>query len=220
MNRKRGVSNTSSNTQRPPPSTKKVHKPCFNFNKGVCRFGEYCKLLHNGVHGSPSRSTKTSTEPHNDDMKNLKNLMDKLVFMGGSGSLTGQETIIPSAFNAVILQDLAPGNWNMDTGLPYSSGDEVLRRVTNPLTIPYAFLIVVIRLAPSILDILEMKCYVVFIPVIPFRVIKRSFPFFVMLGKHVKLLFVSYTTLVHSCFDIVHSDLWTSPIPSLSRFKY
>ncbi|GJW62016.1 ribonuclease H-like domain-containing protein [Tanacetum coccineum] len=159
MNRKRGVSNTSTNTQRPPPSTKKVHKPCFNFNKGVCRFGEYCKFLHNGVHGSPSRSTKTSTEPHNDDMQTLKNLMDKLGF---------------------DANDLAPGNWNMDTGasshlndfvsnlsdvsnmciyssfsvgdgysipvnnfshrLPYSSGDEVLRRVTNPLTIPHAFL--------------------------------------------------------------------------------
>nr|GEX96912.1 ribonuclease H-like domain-containing protein [Tanacetum cinerariifolium] len=36
------------------------------------------------------------------------------------------------------------------------------------------------------------------------------------LGKHMKLSFVSSTTSVQSCFDIVHSDLWTSPIPSLS----
>ncbi|GJR78423.1 ribonuclease H-like domain-containing protein [Tanacetum coccineum] len=34
--------------------------------------------------------------------------------------------------------------------------------------------------------------------------------------KHVKLLFVSSSSSVTSCFDIVHSDLWTSPIPSLS----
>ncbi|GJS19793.1 ribonuclease H-like domain-containing protein [Tanacetum coccineum] len=36
------------------------------------------------------------------------------------------------------------------------------------------------------------------------------------LGKHVKLPFVSSSSSVTSCFDIVHSDLWTSPIPSLS----
>ena len=40
------------------------------------------------------------------------------------------------------------------------------------------------------------------------------------LGKHVKLPFVSSSSSVTSCFDIVHSDLWTSPIPSLSGFKY
>jgi hypothetical protein len=40
------------------------------------------------------------------------------------------------------------------------------------------------------------------------------------LGKHVKLPFVSFHSLVNSSFDIVHSDLWTSPISSLSGFKY
>ncbi|GJU84962.1 ribonuclease H-like domain-containing protein [Tanacetum coccineum] len=40
------------------------------------------------------------------------------------------------------------------------------------------------------------------------------------LGKHVRLLFVSSNTVVTSCFDIIHSDVWTSPIPSLSGFKY
>ncbi|GJU43198.1 ribonuclease H-like domain-containing protein [Tanacetum coccineum] len=40
------------------------------------------------------------------------------------------------------------------------------------------------------------------------------------LGKHVRLPFVSSNTVVTSCFDIVHSDVWTSPIPSLSGFKY
>ncbi|GJR81737.1 ribonuclease H-like domain-containing protein [Tanacetum coccineum] len=40
------------------------------------------------------------------------------------------------------------------------------------------------------------------------------------LGKHVKLPFVSSSSSVTSCFDIVHSDLWTSPIPSLSGFQY
>ncbi|GKD27722.1 ribonuclease H-like domain-containing protein [Tanacetum coccineum] len=35
------------------------------------------------------------------------------------------------------------------------------------------------------------------------------------LGKHVRLPFASFSTPVTSCFDIVHSDVWTSPIPSL-----
>ncbi|GKD08723.1 ribonuclease H-like domain-containing protein [Tanacetum coccineum] len=38
------------------------------------------------------------------------------------------------------------------------------------------------------------------------------------LGKHVRLPFVNSNTVVTSCFDIIHSDVWTSSIPSLSRF--
>ncbi|GJR79239.1 ribonuclease H-like domain-containing protein [Tanacetum coccineum] len=40
------------------------------------------------------------------------------------------------------------------------------------------------------------------------------------LGKHVRLPFVSSSTMISSCFDIIYSDMWTSPIPSLSGFKY
>ncbi|GJT52807.1 ribonuclease H-like domain-containing protein [Tanacetum coccineum] len=40
------------------------------------------------------------------------------------------------------------------------------------------------------------------------------------LGKHVRLPFIRSSTLVQSCFDVVHSDLWTSSIPSLYGFKY
>ncbi|GJU51692.1 ribonuclease H-like domain-containing protein [Tanacetum coccineum] len=40
------------------------------------------------------------------------------------------------------------------------------------------------------------------------------------LGTHVRLPLVSSNTSVTSRFDIVHSDVWTSPIPSLSGFKY
>ncbi|GJS93608.1 ribonuclease H-like domain-containing protein [Tanacetum coccineum] len=40
------------------------------------------------------------------------------------------------------------------------------------------------------------------------------------LGKHVRLPFVSSNIVVTSCFDIIHSDVWTSSIPSLSGFKY
>ncbi|GJV85421.1 ribonuclease H-like domain-containing protein [Tanacetum coccineum] len=37
------------------------------------------------------------------------------------------------------------------------------------------------------------------------------------LGKHVRLPFVSSSTVISFCFDIIHSDVWTSPIPSLSE---
>ncbi|GKE21902.1 ribonuclease H-like domain-containing protein [Tanacetum coccineum] len=40
------------------------------------------------------------------------------------------------------------------------------------------------------------------------------------LGKHVKLPFHSSDSIVENCFDIIHSDLWTSPIVSSSGFKY
>ncbi|GJU23555.1 ribonuclease H-like domain-containing protein [Tanacetum coccineum] len=37
------------------------------------------------------------------------------------------------------------------------------------------------------------------------------------LGKHVKLPFHSLDSIVEHCFDIIHSDLWTSPIVSSSE---
>ncbi|GJR61483.1 ribonuclease H-like domain-containing protein [Tanacetum coccineum] len=40
------------------------------------------------------------------------------------------------------------------------------------------------------------------------------------LGKHVKLPLHSLTSIVKHCFDIIHSDLWTSAIVSFSGFKY
>ncbi|GKC30623.1 ribonuclease H-like domain-containing protein [Tanacetum coccineum] len=40
------------------------------------------------------------------------------------------------------------------------------------------------------------------------------------LGKHVRLPFVTSDTIVNSPFDIVHSDLWTSPLSSISGIKY
>nr|GEV08418.1 hypothetical protein [Tanacetum cinerariifolium] len=36
-----------------------------------------------------------------------------------------------------------------------------------------------------------------------------------LLGKHVKLSFINSETVISSCFDIIHSDVWTSSIPSL-----
>ncbi|GJV61403.1 ribonuclease H-like domain-containing protein [Tanacetum coccineum] len=40
------------------------------------------------------------------------------------------------------------------------------------------------------------------------------------LGKHAKLLFYNFETSVDSVFEIIHSDIWTSPIPNESGIKY
>ncbi|GJR77551.1 ribonuclease H-like domain-containing protein [Tanacetum coccineum] len=40
------------------------------------------------------------------------------------------------------------------------------------------------------------------------------------LGKHVDLPFYSYESTVASIFEIIHSDLWTSSIPSESGINY
>ncbi|XP_071713427.1 uncharacterized protein [Rutidosis leptorrhynchoides] len=40
------------------------------------------------------------------------------------------------------------------------------------------------------------------------------------LGKHVRLPFSVSSSSVNSVFDIIHSDLWTSPVSSLSGLKY
>ncbi|GJW11707.1 ribonuclease H-like domain-containing protein [Tanacetum coccineum] len=43
---------------------------------------------------------------------------------------------------------------------------------------------------------------------------------FVGNGKHAKLPFNNPESSVHSVFEIIHSDIWTSPIPSESGIKY
>ncbi|GJR28527.1 hypothetical protein Tco_1104759 [Tanacetum coccineum] len=43
----------------------------------------------------------------------------------GSSGPTGHETILPHAFTAKTLQDLAPGNWNMDTSATSHLNDSV-----------------------------------------------------------------------------------------------
>ena len=40
------------------------------------------------------------------------------------------------------------------------------------------------------------------------------------LGRHVKLLFSSSSSHVAHAFDLIHSDLWTSPVLSMSGYKY
>ena len=40
------------------------------------------------------------------------------------------------------------------------------------------------------------------------------------LGKHVRLPFYTSSTKTNRPFQLIHCDLWTSPLPSVSRYKY
>nr|GEU57346.1 ribonuclease H-like domain-containing protein [Tanacetum cinerariifolium] len=125
-------------------------------------------------------------------------------------------------------QDLTTSAWNMDTDFMTrrvllrcdSTGD--LYPITAPSPIPHAFLVSQHtwhqRLGHSGRDVLRR---IVFNNVI-FCNKEKPLVFFhdCQLGKHVRLPFVSSNTVVTSCFDTIHSDVWTSPISSLSGFKY
>ncbi|GKA64726.1 ribonuclease H-like domain-containing protein, partial [Tanacetum coccineum] len=235
---------------------------------------------------------------------------------GNTSSNTGQETVLPTAFNTMTLQDPANANWHMDTGASshlnssahnlstifnsrmYPSvlvGDGKSIPVTNTghstLPTPYRPLhLNNVLVTPNIVKNLisvrqfvrENKCTIEFdefgFSVKDFRtrqillrcdstgdlypVTSLSYPqaFLVgqqtwhqrlghpgsdvlrslvsnnliscnktkspvlchacQLGKHVRLPFSLSKTIVKSPFDIIHSDLWTSPITSVSGIKY
>nr|GEW43464.1 ribonuclease H-like domain-containing protein [Tanacetum cinerariifolium] len=128
-----------------------------------------------------------------------------------------QDTTVPHAFIARTLHDL---NTDLMTCWVLlrcdSTGD--LYSVTAPSHIPHVFLVsqhtwhqrpghpgseVLRRLVSNKLN----SCNTEKPPVLCHAC---------QFGKHVRLSFVSSNTMVTSCFDIIHSNVWTSPIPSLS----
>nr|GEU39158.1 reverse transcriptase domain-containing protein [Tanacetum cinerariifolium] len=99
-----------------------------------------------------------------------------------------------------------------------STGD--LYPVTAPSPIPHAFLVNQHtwhqRLGHPRSDVLRRLVSSNFI-----SCNKEKLPVFFhacQLGKHVRLPFVSSSTMISFFFDIIHSDVWTSPISSLSEF--
>ncbi|KAJ9564595.1 LOW QUALITY PROTEIN: hypothetical protein OSB04_000561, partial [Centaurea solstitialis] len=48
----------------------------------------------------------------------------------------------------------------------------------------------------------------------------KTLPYVMRLGKHCRLPFSLSSTKTSRVFELIHSDLWTSPITSLSGFKY
>nr|GEY47681.1 hybrid signal transduction histidine kinase M [Tanacetum cinerariifolium] len=98
------LANTGTNTRRPPPFTEKLHKPCFNFNKGACRFGFNASVLSCGT--STVETSNGNIVPMAFDMTPTSPLFSSPI-------VHGQQMIISSTFNVVTLHDLAPvGNDN------------------------------------------------------------------------------------------------------------
>ncbi|GKA37805.1 ribonuclease H-like domain-containing protein [Tanacetum coccineum] len=115
---------------------------------------------------------------------------------------------------------LASGAWNMDTGASSHLNSSIASLIPSP--IPHAFLVSQHmwhqRLGHPGSEVLRPLVSSNFI-----SCTKEKPPVLChacQLGKHARLPFVSSNTVVTFCFDIIHSDVWTSPIPSLSGFKY
>ncbi|GJW06425.1 ribonuclease H-like domain-containing protein [Tanacetum coccineum] len=110
--------------------------------------------------------------------------------MSSTGT-TGHETILPHTFTAGTLHDLTIGAWNMDT-------------VTTPSPIPHAFLVSQHtwhqRLGHPGGEVLRRLVYS------NFNSYNKDKPPVLchacQLGKHVRLSFVSSSTVISSCFDI------------------
>nr|GEW26359.1 ribonuclease H-like domain-containing protein [Tanacetum cinerariifolium] len=143
----------------------------------------------------------------------------------GPTTLSGQATNLPYAFSTVTLQDLASGAWNMDTGASshlnntFNSLSEIfntcitrdLYPVTAPSLIHHAFLVSqhmwhqrLGHLRGEVLRRLASSNFISYNIEKP-PVLCHAF----QLGKHVRLSFVSSSTVIGSCFDIIHSDEWT-----------
>nr|GEY31006.1 ribonuclease H-like domain-containing protein [Tanacetum cinerariifolium] len=120
-------------TRRSSTNQVKSWRPCFNFAKGACWFGDTFGLSIPFVSSKSSTWLHTTTGPlHNNDPTSLHSLWPaNLLPTGpvhwyrdsayssarehGPTTLSGQATNLPHTFNTKTLQDLASGAWNMDT---------------------------------------------------------------------------------------------------------
>lgn len=73
------------------------------------------------------------------------------------------------------------------------------------------------HLGASILDSLRKNKIVDYIPT---SKLNSAFCHFYPLGKHIKLSFIDSQNSIFMHFDILHSDVWTSPVSSTSGHKY
>ncbi|GKE10486.1 ribonuclease H-like domain-containing protein, partial [Tanacetum coccineum] len=136
--------------------------------------------------------------------------------------------VLPSAFSTMANRD---PTWNMDTVKDFltrhillrcdSSGD--LYPVTPPSPTPHALLPV----SPSTwhqrlgLPSEDVLCSLKSRQYISYNKDKSSHLCHAcQFGKHVRLPFTSSDSIITCSFEIVHSDIWTSPIASFGGFKY
>ncbi|GJT46460.1 putative reverse transcriptase domain-containing protein [Tanacetum coccineum] len=141
----------------------------------------------------------------------------------------GLATALPTA---KTLHDPAIGTWNMDTGASSHLNSSVtsLSDIFNTCITGDRYPVTTLSLIPQALLVCQHMWHQrlghpgseVLRRLVSNNFIscnKEKHPVLChacQLGKHVRLPFVSSNTVVTSRFDIVLSDVWTSPIPSLS----
>nr|GEW87355.1 ribonuclease H-like domain-containing protein [Tanacetum cinerariifolium] len=122
----------------------------------------------------------------------------------GQPAILGQETVLPQAFSTMTFQDHTTGAWNMDTCSQLHLLSLMLFLVSQHMWHQ--------RLGHPRGEVPRRLVFSNFISKEKPPVLRHACQF----GKHVRLPFVSSSNVISSCFDIIHSDVWTSPIPSLS----
>ncbi|GJZ54924.1 ribonuclease H-like domain-containing protein [Tanacetum coccineum] len=244
----------SGNIRRPTSTPQgKSWKPCFNFAKGSCSFGDSCHYVHDAnarVSSSNSGLNKGRETNENTTHDLLNKLLNQLGNLGLNPTVAHMAThttppvayatspspipsplVGPSPLYPPGFAPQAHGNsFYYPTGLPSTLAQQmpIAPSAQQPLCplapspIPHAFLVSQHtwhqRLGHPGSDVLRrlvsnnvISCNKKKLPVICHAC---------QLGKHVRLPFVSSNTIISSCFDNIHSDVWTSPIPSLSGFQY
>ncbi|GJR84390.1 ribonuclease H-like domain-containing protein [Tanacetum coccineum] len=116
------------------------------------------------------------------------------------GPYVDQATILPQAFSAMTVQDYGDSGWTYGPATCSSicNSNKDLYHVLPTTSSP----IVLLSTNQSVWHQ------------------RLGHPGHIVIGKDVRLPFLLSNSRVENMFDIVHSDIWTSPIPSVSDFKY
>jgi len=93
------------------------------------------------------------------------------------------------------------------------------RRVLQSIVDPIISLIINSECTTSII-LFHKRTKSQLIPLINCSKIDMSLCHACQLGKHTRLPFDSVISSISAPFEIIHSDVWTSPVPSISGIKY
>ncbi|GJZ09338.1 RNA-directed DNA polymerase, eukaryota [Tanacetum coccineum] len=128
--------------------------------------------------------------------------------------VVSQATMLPQAFHTMTIQEPA---WNMDTGASYHLADNtcILTSVCNQ-RLPDRRLLLRCDSMRDLYPVTQQPSSQTPVVLLSFS----STTWHRRLGKHAKLPFYNSESFVDSVFEIIHSDIWTSPIPSESGIKY
>ncbi|GJT66884.1 ribonuclease H-like domain-containing protein [Tanacetum coccineum] len=197
-------------------------RPCVNFAKGYCRFGDSCCYAHDANARLSTTNNGSNRETSNNTINELlQKLLQQLegndvipLTLVPTGSWSAARELSPHSLRGKLLiytghcitetaSGTFSGAWNhglrasshlnssvTSLNTVFNTWGEVLRHLVSSNFISYN------KEKPPVL------CHAC------------------QLGKHVRLPFINSSTVISSCFDIIHSDVWTSPILSLSGFKY